>query len=69
MIDSISHISSPLDKVNEFSKNVYDSILKHQSAGLEVEIQYQHTVNGFSALIIGRKQRENEKCHTPITKK
>jgi hypothetical protein len=54
MINGVAHLTSPLGSEGEFHKNVLEAIRKHQEVGLEVEIHYQHTANGYSALIIGR---------------
>jgi biotin operon repressor len=50
------HIANNLTQEKLFRDNVFNTIQKMQSEGLEVEVQYQQSDKFFSAFIIGRKE-------------
>jgi hypothetical protein len=57
--EKLAHISVSLDKINEFSDLVGERMDEYQSLGLQVEVQYQHSMGNYSALILGYKE-END---------
>ena len=58
IIDSITHIVVPNELADSFHNDVAVRIKNMQSIGLEVEVQYQQCDNSFSALILGRREKE-----------
>lgn len=54
MIKATTLLTQPIEKATEFCNDLTQTIDRQQGLGLIVEIQYQFTDNGYSALIIGR---------------
>jgi hypothetical protein len=54
--EKLAHISVSSDKIDEFTKLVGDAMEEYQSLGLQVEVQYQHSMSSYSALILGYKE-------------
>lgn len=56
--EAVSHILIPNDRLEEypFHEAVSKRIDEYQNNGLEVEVQYQHSLNGVSALILGYRR-------------
>jgi len=55
MIMEISHTVTPINESTKFYKLVADNINMMQVKGLVVEVQYQQSDSGLSALMLGRK--------------
>lgn len=58
MINAIAHTTAPGSESTVFYNNVRDNIMKMQNSGLVVEVQYQQSDTGFSALILGRLKND-----------
>lgn len=54
MIEEIKMISNPVP--DEFFKRVGATVEELQKSNLEVEVQYAHSNNIYSALIFGRRK-------------
>lgn len=56
----IAHIMTPNAEIRLFQPAVEKAIVDIQKQGFRVEVQYQQTSLGCSALVLGHKRKESE---------
>lgn len=61
IIDGVAHIMRPTGDADSFNSSVMENIRAMQDTGLEVEVQYRQSDICVSALILGRKDKEEPK--------
>lgn len=54
--ERVAHISIGKEKSSEFTDMIAARIDEYQIDGLEVEVQYQCSILGYSAIILGYKE-------------
>lgn len=60
VIVNVTHILNAMNLADKFHADVCKRIEEIQNEGLEVEVQYQQSVDMISALILGRKEKGGE---------
>jgi hypothetical protein len=56
----VYHVLNRIDSPLDFHENVEESIVQIQNAGYLVEIQYQQSDKGISALVLAYKMEEEK---------